>query len=281
MFEKFNEYGAIHYGSLGRKTGAYNTKLKKSLLMEEEGDKFQTTVLVQPYLVTDSEKQMLEQKAKREGYNIQAYISEPVAAALYYTNQHPEVWWDRRVGVINIHKDSTEISSVNIKTEGIKVESHESIYQGGELLTEKLKNYYTRKLRQMDGDVLNYAKERHFLYDYAREAAFRLASSRLEEDTFTFVSPQTGKKYQLSIKRREFDELMAQIAKEILQRADPFDCRHHGIILCGGMAEYDAFADVIKKNDPETQVMAYKAHEAEVLGAAIYARQVHEALGKG
>lgn len=278
MFEEFNEYGAIHYGSLGRKTGAYNTRLKKSMLVEGGGAKFKTTVLVHPYLVTDSEKQMLERKAEIEGHNIRACISEPIAAALYYTNQNPETWWERRVKVINIHKDTTEISCVNIKTQGIEVETHESIFKGGELLTEKLKNYYTQKLRRMDGDVLNYAKERHFLYDYAREAAFRITSNRLEEDTFTFVSPQTGKKYQLSIKRREFDELMTQTAKEILQRAAPSDRRCHGIILCGGMAEYDAFADVIKRNHPEIPVMAYKTHEAEVLGAAIYARQVHEAL---
>ena len=303
MFEEFNEYGAVHYGSLGRKAAAYNTRLKKSMLVEENQGKYKTNVLVHPYFATDFEKRKLQQKAEQrksfpedrrdyrqllqqlmsiaeteqEGRIIHAYISEPVAAVLYYTSQNPESKWGKRIRVLNVHKDRTDITFVNIGENGITVESQESFFRGGELLEGKLMNFYTKKLRLIDGDVLNYAKERHVLRNYMKDAAFRITSNRQEEDKFTFTSPQTGKAYQLSIKRREFDELIGQVADEILKRLESIDQHCYGTILCGGLAEYEAFSDLVRAKYENAPVMSYKAHEAEVLGAAIYARQVYEA----
>lgn len=274
MFEEFNEYGAFQYGSMGRKVAAYNTKLKKSLLLEMSGKKFATAVLVHPYQATNPEKQMLERKAEKEGQSISAYISEPVAATLYYTAQNLKLNRTGLVRVLNVHKDRTEVSYVKVQKDGITVEFHQSILGGSELLVEKMTEFYTKKLRHIDGDVLNYAKERCVLYSGAKEAMFRLTSNRLEEDKFIYASPKTGKEYQLTMKRIEFDTLVRQVAEEFLKKIEKTDHCCHGTALCGGLCEYETFVDAVRAKYQNMPVAAYKSHEAEVLGAALYARQV-------
>ena len=178
--------------------------------------------------------------------------------------------------MINLHHDKMELSFVRVEKERIKVESHHCFFVGSTLLVEKMMELYTKKLRAMDGDVLNYAKEKIQLRVAVKKAMFRLTSNRLPEDMFTFASLQTGKSYDVSMKRFEFDQLVSLVAKEILKTIANIDQNCHGTILCGGLCEYEAFISEVRSAYRDAPVSAYKAHEAEVLGGAYYAKQVHE-----
>lgn len=276
MFEEYNAYGAVHYGNMGRKIAIYNTKLKKSMAVTDEKQAQKAIVLVHPYLANDHEKKQLLERAREENLQIQASISEPVAAVLYYTAQNPAINKVGRVRVINLHQDKVDISFVRVAKEKIEVESHHSLFMGSRILLEKMIDVYTRKLRAMDRDVLNYAKEKIQLRVCAKNAMFRLTSNRLLEDKFIFESLQTGKSYEVNLMRFEFDQLVSQTAKEILKKIELIDQSCHGTILCGGLCEYETLIDEVRATYRDAPVSAYKTHEAEVLGAAYYAKQVKE-----
>lgn len=282
MFEKYNDYLAVQYSSSGEKTAVFNTKLCRSLrlpLVDGKSEYMENpTVLVYPVTASKEEVHALWKKAWNAGYSLRRSISEPEAVVSFYRIQNKEAVKTGLVNVVDIHKDRTDITLVNVEENRNTPLLHKTVMVGGERLTLKMVEYYMKKLKRVKGDITGHALSVQKLHEMAEDAKIRMSRHRLAKDEFIFRSPRDGICYLLRIFREDYDRMVKEILKEIFYhvRKQQEQCKDQGygepgvILLSGGMSEYKGCIEMIKEWYAPVPVVAYKGHEAAVLGAALY-----------
>lgn len=263
-------YG-ISYGKTGEKKAFYFVPFQRSMIADHVNQK--EVVLAVPDHFTALEKVKWKQKAELSGYQVLNCLAESEAAVLYHSTQHPKPNRAYHIRVIQIGESGTNISNVLCSKDKIQTQYTKRIGVGGAVLTDKVVGLIRLKLQ----GLLKYVDSKS-IQEKAERLKVRMGSNNKLRDEIEFRGNL------IKISRREFDSCCAEWFLRLLMELDYFDldCQKKGIpkaeatIICGGGGECGYVYQKLKKKYEGTFVTNYKATEACVLGAAIYAKQLCE-----
>lgn len=275
MFEQYNRYYALCYEETGRKVAAYNTKLKKSLVLTpEDKDVFLTeipSVLVYPACTTQKEIQSLKQKAKKDGFYIVETISKPMAAVYYHAKQMLDLSGSGEILVIDIHGEYTDCAWVSFGKNGIREDKSERIFVGEYAFKRELLNFFIGQLECMGVLIKDQPEQMKILNEMSEKSRYRMAKNRMKEDGFLFIDYKTFRRYPLKILRQDYDKLLERSLEAILNNvrvSKDITC----VLLTGSLCRYEGAANIFRRKLEGIPVTAYRALEAPVLGAALYVK---------
>ena len=285
MFELYDEYIAVQYTSSGKRIAAYNTKLRMSRIlrrgMESSAIQGKSVILLCPTNATWKRKQELSERAANEGIIVNDIVCEAEAVVRYECFQNKGIIENGVVLVIDIHKYSTDITTMQIHKNKIKPVFEQCVSIGGDTLTEKILRYYMEKLRRVKGDITGDIYSIHVLRDMVERAKLRMAKHRLKADEFVFQSPKDNIKYLMRIFREDYNRMVEEVM-EMIFSADRKGTEKYGqcgydspktVILAGGMNDYEYCIGAVKEKYVSSNVLSYKCSEAAILGAAALAAE--------
>ena len=281
MFEEYDEYFAVQYTSSGKRMSAYNTKLHTSriLLGQEKcvDSRKRKAVLVYPASAAWQYKQDLVRRAENENIAAGDMISEAEAVVRYHCFQNKESVRNGLVRVIDIHKNNTDITMVQVDKGKIKAVLCHCIAVGGDTLAEKMLRYYMNKLARVKGDITGDGLSIRTLKDRVENAKLRMGKNRLKTDEFIFRSPKDNIRYLLRIFREDCNRMISEIMEmifladdKLMAKAGQYGYGRPGtVILAGGMNGCEQCIREVREKYPDASVLSYKCRDAAILGAVL------------
>ena len=281
MFEEYDEYFAVQYTSSGKRMSAYNTKLHTSRILLGQEKCFDSrkrkAVLVYPASAAWQYKQDLVRRAENENIAAGDMISEAEAVVRYHCFQNKESVRNGLVRVIDIHKNNTDITMVQVDKGKIKAVLCHCIPVGGDTLAEKMLRYYMNKLARVKGDITGDGLSIRTLKDRVENAKLRMGKNRLKTDEFIFRSPKDNIRYLLRIFREDYNRMISEIMEMIFSADDKLMAKagQYGygrpgtVILAGGMNGCEHCIKEVRERYPDASMLSYKCRDAAILGAVL------------
>ncbi|NCC44598.1 MAG: hypothetical protein EOM18_13705 [Clostridia bacterium] len=293
MFNSQYISNEIYYRYKETRIASYNDTLGKSMMIHPEDSgavkKANPTAVIYPIEYSEEMVQSLKKRAVTEGYHVTELISAPKAAAIYYMYQTGNLDKKMLIRIIDIHKETTGITLLEIQGKEVTRKMHQNLAVGSEYLTEKIKGYYMEQLkgkkRDVSGDSLSLLSLRHL----AKATKERMGKNRSAEDRCTFVFQKDDTSYPLSITREVYDQFLKEMLQEITSAINESERvitsrgwgQAHVNLLTGAASENQALSRSLGHRYGTGKVASYQGSDASILGGAISASGTKRYVDEG
>lgn len=230
-----------------------------------------TTVISWPANFTDGQKQATQEAARRAGLNVQHYINEPTAAALYYALS---LKLNGTFLVYDMGGGTFDVSVVEVNGYNVKVIFSEGVDRlGGVDMDQAMLGIIARKFREQTGVDFDRTDCSFTLLDLEEP---KHSLSTREGTQIRVVSESLGPK-KIAISRAEFDAAIEPIIRKAAAACERMLRENHidkaslrEVFMVGGTSRVPALQASVQALFGRKPIIREPDH-AVARGAAIYA----------
>lgn len=265
-------------------------KWKRPMMIRTTGEKLKlplSVTLVSQCTASKEERNAAYMQAKSEGYNICGEVMAPFALQEFYTFQKEITRREPLLITVDSITSGTEIVELKNSKSSVRVKNSEKIKFGTDELLEGIKCAINARLFARNASTYTFKMLNPQIDQSARDALHLFMYTRKPKAKIVLQSPGTGYKYEFSIRRKEYEELLKKPMEKIAKTVKKFAEQHLKeerkqckILLSGELFVSEEAVHFLKEELEDYRIYHYKAKEAVILGAAVLCNEMMIDNGK-
>ena len=265
-------------------------KWKRPMMIRTTGEKLKlplSVTLVSQCTASKEERNAAYMQAKSEGYTICGEVMAPFVLQEFYTFQKEITRREPLLITVDSITSGTEIVELKNSKSSVRVKNSEKIKFGTDELLEGIKCAINARLFARNASTYTFKMLNPQIDQSARDALHLFMYTRKPKAKIVLQSPGTGYKYEFSIRRKEYEELLKKPMEKIAKTVKKFAEQHLKeerkqckILLSGELFVSEEAVHFLKEELEDYRIYHYKAKEAVILGAAVLCNEMMIDNGK-
>lgn len=259
-------------------------KWKRPMMIRTTGEKLKlppSVTLVSQCTASKEERNAVYMQAKSEGYTICGEVMAPFALQEFYTFQKEITRREPLLITVDSITSGTEIVELKNSKSSVRVKNSERIKFGTDELLEGIKCAINARLFARNASTYTFKMLNLQIDQSARDALHLFMYTRKPKAKIVLQSPGTGYRYEFSIRRKEYEELLKKPMEKIAKTVKKFAEQHLEeerkqckILFSGEIFASEEAVRFLKEELEDYRIYHYKAKEAVVLGAAVLCKEM-------
>lgn len=259
-------------------------KFKRPMMIQSAGDSIRSVpsvTLVTQCTMSKAEREANYTRARSEGWSICGEVIAPFALQEFYSFQKQVTKGESLLITLDTIKNSTEIVELKNTKDFTRVMSAERIEFGTDTLLQGIKHAINARMIARNASSYTIQMLGEQIDQNAKDTLHLFIHTRKPKAKIVLQSPGTGYKYEFSIRRKEYVELLKNPMENIAKTVKKFVEQHMEeertgckVLLSGELYISQDAVRLLEEELEDHKIYHYKPKEAVALGGALLCKEM-------